>query len=92
MEQLQYSFIRSHKSNEIILFIQGYNNWLDKEMNISIEDNKLKIEVNDLIYISDNIMNILHKQLLYNYTNTIIVNEYQDFISQYKLSPLMGNT
>lgn len=54
MENIQYSYLRAEKNNDIVVFVKVNPEWLDQEIYFGIENNKITVKLpNDEIYVSE---------------------------------------
>lgn len=81
-KELKYTFLKSELTSEIMLIVCANQSWLDKEIDFLVEKDVIEVKVNDEIYCSNKLPQILKNWLKNHYTHVYFANENGEIISE----------
>lgn len=89
---LEYTFLKTEADNKITLFIQVNLAWLEKELDITLTQEKLlsiKIENEEnLVLVSEPLPPLLYHSLAHEKTNVVLCDNEMNFLAQFTLDAL----
>lgn len=87
MKNIEYSFIRAEKNNDIVLFVKVEPEWLDKDIYFGIEENKITVRLpNEEIYQSKQLETILSERLESQSTPVVFTDNEGNFLAEMKIT------
>ena len=87
MKKLEYSYLRTEKNNDIIIFIKVESEWLDQNIEFGFKNNKLILVVNNQEYQSEILENNLVERLNLLSTPVIFTDNEGNALAEMNLSP-----
>ena len=93
MKNVEFSFVRGEKNNEIVLFINARHDWFEKDIEIGLtSENELVVKFpNELDIKSSVLQPLLLEQVSLRNTKTVFVDENMDFMAEMILEPMNLN-
>ena len=78
----EYAFLKSEIDSEILLFVKIKNDWVGKELDISLDEGLLKIEIGNEVFNAEKVPLILSNYLQNNTTTIYFTTEDGEIVSE----------
>lgn len=79
---IEYTFMRSEMTSEVILVVNVEPSWIEKEIDFEIQNEKIKIIVENREFNSEKLPNLVIDWIKNNSTNIYFANEEGQIISE----------
>lgn len=78
----EYAFLKSEIDSEILLFVKIKNDWVGKELDISLDEGLLKIEIGNEVFNAEKVPLILSNYLQNNTTTIYFTTKDGEIVSE----------
>ena len=88
MKQIEYSYIRAEKNNDIVVFVKVEPEWLDQDIYFGIDNNKLTVKLpNEEIYVSKQLEPMLIENFESKFLPIVFTDKEGNFLAEMDLLP-----
>lgn len=86
MKELVYSYLKSEKTNDMVVFIKIEPQWLDKDIGFGVKENRFLIKVDNDSFQSPVIEASLLEKLNNQKVAVVFANENGDMLAEFNMS------
>lgn len=86
MKELEYSYLKSEKTHDMVVFIKIEPQWLDKDIDFGIKENRFLIKVDNDSFQSPVIEASLLEKLNNQKVAVVFANENGDMLAEFNMS------
>lgn len=86
MKELVYYYLKSEKTNDMVIFIKIEPQWLNKDINFGVKENRFLIETDNELFQSNVIESSLLEKLNNENVAVVFANENGDMLAEFKIS------
>lgn len=88
MKNIEYSYLRAEKNNDIVVFVKVEPQWLNQDIYFGIYNNKITVKLpNDDTYVSENLEPMLIERFSHKSTPIVFTDNEGNFLAEMDLLP-----